>query len=115
MKKQLTGSVVSDRMDKTRVVEIVRSVSHPLYKKRYRVSKRFYAHDAENATRVGDHVVIEETRALSRLKRWRIIQKTQAGPSTVSKEGEERTKPDGPPKADERGKGKRRVSSQEKS
>jgi small subunit ribosomal protein S17 len=83
MKRRLTGTVISDKMDKTRVVEVVRDVIHPLYKKRYRVSKHYYAHDEENRTKAGDRVTIEETRPLSRLKRWRIIQIEAAaqGPS----------------------------------
>lgn len=72
MKKRLQGKVVSDRMDKTRVVEVSRDVQHPLYKKRYRITKRLYAHDETNKTKAGDRVTIEETRPLSRLKRWRI-------------------------------------------
>ncbi len=73
MKKKIAGKVVSDKMDKTRVVEVVRSVRHPIYKKQYKVSKRFYAHDESNRTKIGDLVVIEEARPLSRLKRWIIV------------------------------------------
>jgi|GEM_PF-666308 len=72
MKKILTGNVVSARMDKTRVVEVTRNVRHPLYKKRYRVSRRFFAQDQENRAKLGDLVTIKEMRPLSKLKRWRI-------------------------------------------
>jgi small subunit ribosomal protein S17 len=73
MKRKLTGTVVSDAMEKTRVVEVTRDVLHPIYKKRYRVSKRFYAHDEKEQAREGDVVTMEETRPLSKLKRWRIV------------------------------------------
>ena len=71
----LKGIVVSDKMQKTVIVEISRMKKHPKYKKYYSVSKRFKAHDENNEYRVGDHVVIEETRPMSKEKRWRIIQK----------------------------------------
>lgn len=73
MRKRLKGIVVSDRMDKTRIVRVSRDVRHPLYKKRFKINKRYVAHDEANRTKMGDWVVIEETRPLSRLKRWRII------------------------------------------
>lgn len=91
MKKRLVGTVVSDRMDKTRVVEVVRDVRHPVYKKRYKVSKHFYAHDSANQTKIGERVTIEETRPLSKLKRWRIIEHARASslslPDTSAPEG----------------------------
>jgi small subunit ribosomal protein S17 len=67
-----TGVVVSDKMDKTVVVEVSRTVLHPVYKKYIRRRKRFMAHDAENRCRVGDEVMIVETRPLSRKKNWRV-------------------------------------------
>lgn len=76
LKRHFTGTVVSDKMSKTRVVLVERTVVHPKYGKRYRVSQRFLAHDEANATKVGDTVVIEATRPLSARKRFRII--TQA-------------------------------------
>jgi len=70
--RQLEGVVVSDKMKKTVVVEITRLKEHPRYKKRIRMSKRFKVHDENNDCRMGDIVVIEETRPLSKEKRWRI-------------------------------------------
>lgn len=69
-KRHMVGRVVSDKMDKTVVVEVERLRRHPLYKKAMRVKKRFKAHDATNACRVGDRVRIKESRPLSREKRW---------------------------------------------
>lgn len=74
-KKRLKGIVVSDKMDKTVVVEVERIKEHPKYKRRYRVHKRYKAHDEENRYQVGDKVIIEECRPLSREKRWRVIGK----------------------------------------
>lgn len=74
-RRQLTGLVVSDKMAKTVVVRIDRTLSHPLYGKKYKVSKRFSAHDAQGQYHTGDRVVIEETRPLSATKRWRVIKK----------------------------------------
>ncbi len=73
--RRLTGTVVSDRMQKTRVVSITRMKRHAKYLKYYKVTRRFKAHDEENAYHVGDVVIMEETRPLSKEKRWRIIKK----------------------------------------
>jgi small subunit ribosomal protein S17 len=70
--KTRVGVVVSDKMDKSIVVEITRTIQHPLYKKYIRRRKRFMAHDEQNACKVGDKVRIVETRPLSRRKRWRV-------------------------------------------
>lgn len=72
MRKTRVGVVVSDRMQKTRVVRIERVHRHPRYQRVVRTSKKVKAHDEHNASRVGDVVLIEETRPLSREKRWRI-------------------------------------------
>lgn len=72
-RRRLKGEVVSDKMDKTVVVKVDRTVVHPKYLKRYTVSKRFKAHDATNEVKTGDLVTIEETRPLSKGKRWRIV------------------------------------------
>ena len=72
-KRQLTGVVVSDKMQKTRVVEITRLKKHAMYEKFYKVSTRFKAHDEDNQYKTGDVVIIQEARPLSRGKRWRII------------------------------------------
>ena len=74
--KILKGFVVSDKMQKTAVVEIVRLKKHPKYKKYYKVSKKFKAHNSDNQYHVGDHVLIQETRPMSKDKRWIIIGKT---------------------------------------
>ncbi len=74
-KKKLQGKIVSDKMDKTRVVLIERLKKHPKYGKYYRVSTKIKAHDENNEYRENDEVMIEETRPMSREKRWRIINK----------------------------------------
>ncbi len=66
------GEVVSTKMAKTIVVEVTRQKSHPLYRRVISRSNKFYAHDEQNTARVGDYVLIEETRPLSKLKRWRL-------------------------------------------
>ncbi|ADK86282.1 30S ribosomal protein S17 [Desulfarculus baarsii DSM 2075] len=70
--KALTGVVVSDKMDKTVVVQVERLVKHPIYKKYVRRRAKFMAHDEANDCRVGDTVLIRQSRPLSRLKRWRV-------------------------------------------
>lgn len=73
------GRVVSDKMDKTVVVSVERLRRHPVYKRVVRLSSKFKAHDPENAARVGDTVRIEESRPLSREKRWRLIEVVARG------------------------------------
>ncbi len=70
--KTLTGVVVSDKMDKTVVVQVERLVKHPVYKKYVRRRAKFMAHDESNDCRVGDTVLIRQSRPLSRTKRWRV-------------------------------------------
>ena len=72
-KRTLIGRVKSDKMDKTVVVEVVRSKMDPVYKKYVRVRKTYQAHDEENTCRVGDRVEIIEHRPLSKLKRWKLL------------------------------------------
>lgn len=72
-RKSRTGTVVSDKMDKTAVVAIVEHVRHPLYKKYVKKTLKVKAHDENNECSVGDTVRIMETRPLSRDKRWRIV------------------------------------------
>ena len=72
MNKTREGVVVSDKMTKTRVVLIERVYRHPQYERVVTRSKKLKAHDEANASKVGDRVVIEETRPLSKEKRWRI-------------------------------------------
>ena len=74
VKKTRQGVVVSDKMTKTRVVVIERVFRHPQYERVITRSKRLKAHDEQNASKVGDRVLIEETRPLSKEKRWRILQ-----------------------------------------
>jgi len=71
------GYVVSTKMAKTIVVEVTRQKSHTLYRRVISRSKKFYAHDENNTARMGDVVLIEETRPMSRLKRWRLKQVIQ--------------------------------------
>ena len=74
VKKTREGVVVSDKMTKTRVVVSERVFRHPQYERVITRSKRLKAHDEQNASKVGDRVLIEETRPLSKEKRWRILQ-----------------------------------------
>lgn len=71
-RKVQQGTVVSDKMDKTVVVQVERLVQHPVYKKYIRRRQRYKVHDADNRCRIGDVVSIVETRPLSRDKRWRV-------------------------------------------
>ena len=73
-RKTRTGTVVSDKMDKTVVVAIQDNVRHPLYKKIVKRTKKFKAHDENNECKTGDRVLIVETRPISRDKRWRVAQ-----------------------------------------
>ena len=72
MKRQLVGTVVSDNMDKSVVVQVERLVKHRLYKKFIRRRAKYAAHDEGNACRTGDKVLITESRPLSRSKKWRV-------------------------------------------
>lgn len=72
MAKTMTGTVVSDKNDKTIVISVVARKTHPLYKKQYTVSTKFMAHDENNDCKVGDKVVIEETRPSSARKRYKL-------------------------------------------
>ncbi len=74
-KQQITGKVVSDKMDKTVVVEVVARKRHPKYHKTYTVSKRFKAHSPENSYHTGDMVIIESTRPISKDKKFIVIKK----------------------------------------
>lgn len=74
MKRQLVGTVLSNKMDKTVTVQVERLVSHPIYRKYVRRRVRFAAHDQANACGIGDRVMITESRPLSKRKRWRVSQ-----------------------------------------
>ena len=71
--KELIGEVVSDKMQKTRVVMVKSVKVHPIYKKRFVVRKKYYAHDAANATKVGDTVKIRAVPPMSKLVRWEVV------------------------------------------
>jgi len=73
IKRKFNGVVVSDKMDKTRVVSVESVKVHPMYKKRYKVNKKYKVHDEKNLYKVGDKVGFTECRPLSRDKRWRMI------------------------------------------
>jgi small subunit ribosomal protein S17 len=84
-KRVLTGTVVSDKTDKTIVVSVERRVKHPLYGKIIKRSKKYHAHDEGNDFREGETVRIEETRPISKLKTWTVLGRvdTHATPETV--------------------------------
>jgi len=71
-RKEVVGEVVSNRMHKTIVVQVTRKKSHPFYGRVIARNKKFYAHDEKNEAHVGDFVRIQETRPLSKLKRWQL-------------------------------------------
>ncbi len=73
-RKERQGLVVSARMDKSITVAVDRLVAHPLYKKAVRKTSKFHAHDEENTCKEGDLVRIRETRPLSKLKRWKLVE-----------------------------------------
>jgi small subunit ribosomal protein S17 len=72
VRKTRVGKVVSDKMNKTIVVEVERRVPHPQFKKIIRRTSKFYAHDEQEVAKIGDRVLISETRPLSKLKRWNL-------------------------------------------
>jgi small subunit ribosomal protein S17 len=74
-KRVLEGVVVSDKNDKTIVVKVERRLTHPVLKKTVRLTKKYHAHDEKNTAKVGDVVWIEETKPLSKLKRWSLVDK----------------------------------------
>ncbi|MGC8872656.1 MAG: 30S ribosomal protein S17 [Caldimicrobium sp.] len=78
-RKEFIGTVVSDRMDKTVVVMVETLVKHSLYGKYIKRRKKFMAHDENNECKIGDKVLIEETRPLSKRKRWRVKQIVERG------------------------------------
>ena len=87
--KELIGYVVSNKMQKTIVVEVTRQKAHPLYKRVIKRSRRFYAHDEQNQAHIGDVVRITETRPLSKLKRWKleeIVRKATLAPAVPALE-----------------------------
>lgn len=77
MKKIKEGVVISDKMNKTRVVLIERITRHPLYEKIMRKRKKYYVHDEKNESKTGDMIKFIETRPISKLKRWRLLEITK--------------------------------------
>jgi small subunit ribosomal protein S17 len=82
-KRTLTGTIVSDKTDKTVVVKVERRVKHPLYGKIIKRSKKYHAHDEGNEFREGETVRIEESRPISKLKTWKVVERidTHATPA----------------------------------
>ena len=78
-KRILEGVVVSDKNDKTIVVKVERRLRHPVLKKTVRLSKKYHAHDEKNTAKTGDVVRIEETRPISKQKRWTLLGTVAAG------------------------------------
>jgi small subunit ribosomal protein S17 len=93
-KRVLTGTVVSDKTDKTVVVRVERRVKHPLYGKIIKLSKKYHAHDETNEVRAGETVRIEETRPISKLKTWRVLDRvdTHATPEKAAPKGKGKVK-----------------------
>ena len=73
-RRMYIGTVISDKMNKTRIVAVERKVRHKLYEKVMRRTKKYYVHDEKNISHTSDKVKIAETRPLSKLKRWRILE-----------------------------------------
>lgn len=80
MARTLTGVVVSDKMEKTVNVAVTLLKNHPLYRKQYKSTRKFLAHDESQKAGVGDKVLIEETRPRSRSKRWEVVEVIEKGP-----------------------------------
>ena len=78
-KRILQGVVTSDKNDKTIVVKVERRLTHPVLKKTVRLSKKYHAHDEKNEAKTGEVVRIQETRPLSKQKRWVLVEKVAAG------------------------------------
>ncbi len=75
-KRQLKGRIISDGMDKTVVINVERIKEHPKYRRRFKVHKKYKAHDEKNEYKIGDNVTIEETNPISKDKAWKVIKKT---------------------------------------
>lgn len=96
------GIVVSDRMDKTRVVRVERLVRHPLYQRVVKLATKFKVHDESNSAKVGDWVKIMETRPLSKEKRWRVVEiirhgsRAEALPTEALESAPETARPEKP-------------------
>jgi len=104
-KRVLTGTVVSDKGDKTVVVRVERRVKHPLYGKIIKLSKKYHAHDEGNAFKAGEQVRIQECAPISKLKTWTVLDRVGAAPAEVA-EMIEGAVPEKPVKATKAAKGK---------
>ncbi len=82
-RQEKVGTVISNKMDKTIVVSVISLKKHRIYKRTYKQTNHFYAHDEENACQIGDVVRIQETRPLSKLKRWKLIEVLKLGSGIV--------------------------------
>ena len=91
-RKTRIGIVVSDKMDKTITVSVERASRHPVYNKMVRMATKFKAHDEKDSAKVGDTVKIEETRPLSKTKRWRLVEIIKKGQETGAGEQEKSEK-----------------------
>jgi small subunit ribosomal protein S17 len=101
-KRVLTGTVVSDKGDKTVVVRVERRVKHPLYGKIIKLSKKYHAHDEGNAFKLGEQVRIEESAPISKLKNWKVLDRVGEAPAIVDeiKDVDLKPAPDIEPKAE---------------
>ncbi len=93
-KRVMTGTIVSDKTDKTVVVLVERRVKHPLYGKIIKLSKKYHAHDEANAFKAGETVRIEETAPISKLKTWKVLDRvdTHATPEKSAPKGKSKAK-----------------------
>lgn len=80
MARTVIGTVVSDKMDKTVSVAVTRLRNHPLYRKQYKITKKYLAHDEKETAQIGDRVQLSETRPLSKRKRWEVVEIIEKGP-----------------------------------
>jgi small subunit ribosomal protein S17 len=101
-KRVLTGTIVSDKGDKTVVVRVERRVKHPLYGKIIKLSKKYHAHDEGNAFKLGEQVRIEESAPISKLKNWKVLDRVGEAPAIVDeiKDVDLKPAPDIEPKAE---------------
>ena len=105
-KRVLTGTVVSDKGDKTVVVRVERRVKHPLYGKIIKLSKKYHAHDEGNAFKAGEQVRIQECAPISKLKSWTVLDRVGAAPAEVAEMIEGDVPEQKPAKATKAAKGK---------
>src|SRR5579883_2524642 len=82
-RQRKVGRVVSNKMNKTIVVAVERLKKHPIYKRTYKVTKKFHVHDENNEGQIGDTVLIEESRPISKTKHWRLVQIVKRGSGIV--------------------------------